>query len=217
MCAADIVSAMNPQQNRTKITALTVSSRRYFFMIPKSHWMRGYLSDGRILPIPRVNLIRTTAGLAPLESIIVPEHRGLTATIQPIGPARNSQLTQRAQVASGSQSEKKSCCKPSGPGSELGALLKSLGIRGCGLDCEGYSRKMDAWGPQGCREHRQEIIDRIKRKRAASTWANSVKAGLLAVVTGLAFRIDVDHPIEWLVDEAIRRAEEKQDATCPQC
>lgn len=73
---------------------------------------------------------------------------------------------------------------------------------------------MDAWGPQGCREHRQEIIDRLHQKQAAASWATNLKAVGMALLTGLAFKIDVDHPLEWIVDEAIRRAEENASKAC---
>lgn len=60
---------------------------------------------------------------------------------------------------------------PKGPGTELKKILASLGIHdsvGCG--CENMLRKMNAWGPAGCRTHRQEIIDHLREKARERGW-----------------------------------------------
>jgi hypothetical protein len=109
----------------------------------------------------------------------------------------------------------KPCCK-GGPGYELQALLKAHSVKGCGLSCDGWAAKMNAWGVEGCREHRQEIVDRLRAKRAEAGLLANVAAMGMSVVTGVAFEIDLADPCGWLVDEAIRRAEAKQGEAC-QC
>lgn len=58
-----------------------------------------------------------------------------------------------------------------GPGTRLKKILASMGIHdtaGCG--CENMLRKMNAWGPDGCRTHRQEIVDHLRAKAAERGW-----------------------------------------------
>ena len=82
----------------------------------------------------------------------------------------------------------------SGPGTELHKLLMAFGIRprkGCG--CEDYARQMDVWGVEGCRQRREEILDRLVQeaeKRALLGW--------------LPFKRQVASRI---LDMALRRAE----------
>jgi hypothetical protein len=72
---------------------------------------------------------------------------------------------------------------------------------------------MDAWGVAGCRgEHYQEIVDRFRAYASKYGWATKLKAAALAVKTGLAFRLNPLDPAPGIVDEAIRRAEEKEAA-----
>lgn len=88
-------------------------------------------------------------------------------------------------------------------------------MKGCGLSCSGWAAKMDANGPAWCREHRQEIVDRLREKRADAGLLANIKAAGMAVMTGTAFEIGLTDPCAWLVDEAIRRAEAK--TTAEQC
>lgn len=97
-----------------------------------------------------------------------------------------------------------------GPGTELKALLASLGLTppgGCG--CDDLAARMDAWGVAGCRERREDILARLRANAAKVGWLAKLKAGALAVAVGLAFRLDPRDPYPGLLDEAIRRAEAK--------
>lgn len=96
-----------------------------------------------------------------------------------------------------------------GPGTEATLLLHSLGISPLGgCDCEGFARKMDAWGVAGCRgEHYQEIVDRFRTYATKYDWATKAKAAMLAVKTGLAWKLNPIDPAPGIVDEAIRRVE----------
>lgn len=69
--------------------------------------------------------------------------------------------------------------------------------RDCG--CNDMIQKMNVWGPDGCREHRQEIIDKLmEQKTRLSVWlraAISVAGAIARAVCGE------------MLDEAIRRCE----------
>jgi hypothetical protein len=72
---------------------------------------------------------------------------------------------------------------------------------------------MDQWGVAGCRgEHHQEIVDRFREIASKYDWATKLKAAALAVKTGLAWKINPLDPAPGIVDESIRRAEEKEAA-----
>lgn len=97
----------------------------------------------------------------------------------------------------------------SGPGTELKGLLSELGLTttsGCG--CDDKARQMDAWGIDGCRERRAEIIAWLRdaKSQVGSSWDIIAAVGR-AVVRMLP--ISPLDPYGSLVDEAIRRAEPK--------
>lgn len=74
---------------------------------------------------------------------------------------------------------------------------------------------MDAWGVPGCREHRQEIVGWLEESRDRYGWSGRLTAGLKSLTTGLVFRIRLSDPLGSLIDEAIRRAGEKESASRP--
>lgn len=100
-----------------------------------------------------------------------------------------------------------------GPGTELGAMLRSLGIApGAGCDCKAKQATMDQWGVAKCRERREEIVGWIREGAPRWGWVEHVKAAALAVATGLAWKLDPTDPYGSLVDLAIERAAEKERA-----
>lgn len=101
-----------------------------------------------------------------------------------------------------------------GPGSELKAILSGLGVNPApSCDCNAKARQMDEWGVEGCREHLDEIVQGIKENQERWGWkeaiANLPKAGIKAIFSGLAFKINPLNPIESLVKLAIKQAEQK--------
>src|SRR5688572_4247810 len=54
---------------------------------------------------------------------------------------------------------------PTGVGTEMEKLFSELGaqIAGCS-DCKYLKAEMNAWGVDGCREHRGEIVRRLRKK-----------------------------------------------------
>lgn len=97
-----------------------------------------------------------------------------------------------------------------GPGTELKAILDSLDIqphKGCA--CGDKVREMDAWGVDGCRLRREQIVQWLSESRAKLGWGGRLKAAFTAVGSGLALELNPVDPLGSLVDLAIRRAEEK--------
>lgn len=84
------------------------------------------------------------------------------------------------------------------PGANLALLLQKCGVHvntGCG--CEEWISKMNAWGVEGCYEHRQEIIDRLTEQAKKLTTAQIAWTGILMMWHGIRPTIGE------LVDEAI--------------
>jgi hypothetical protein len=112
--------------------------------------------------------------------------------------------TQSAPAASG------------GPGTELAALLASLGIEeppGC--RCKAHARMMDEWGADGCVRRRGEILEWITEAYAKTGYFARAKAAALAVTTGLAKTLDWADPAGSLLDEAVRRARSRTPLALP--
>lgn len=102
---------------------------------------------------------------------------------------------------------------PGGPGTELKSLLAELGVgdaNNCG--CGSKAMQMDVWGVAGCRERRSEIVGWLAEQRRSRGWGATLAAATRALVFGAAFRLSFVDPLGSLVDEAIRRAEEKEIA-----
>lgn len=96
-----------------------------------------------------------------------------------------------------------------GPGSELSAMFLSLGVPRC-TGCKISAQKMNSWGTQGCREHKEEIVVRLRERLREHGAAVRIRAAWRALCTGLAIRLNWLDPLPSLVDEAIRRSEASQ-------
>lgn len=100
-----------------------------------------------------------------------------------------------------------------GPGTELKTLLKSLGIeQSPTCDCNGKALQMDLWGVDGCRANFDQIVQWMRDGQGRWGWKDKLLAAAMAVKTGLAFKLNPMDPFPALVEEAIRRAEVKQQA-----
>ncbi len=98
-----------------------------------------------------------------------------------------------------------------GPGTELKAMLASLGIEPApSCDCNGKSVQMDVWGVAGCRANREQIITWMREGQSRWGWKDKLAAAAAAVKSGLAFKLNPLDPFPSLIDEAIRRAEERE-------
>lgn len=106
-------------------------------------------------------------------------------------------------------------CSRKGPGTLMLVILGSLTVKPdkCENECAKMARQMDEWGPGGCREHREEILQHLRAAYSKTDWP-TVFAAALAGSTHLWLvrRINPLHPIESglsaLLDEAILRAEQ---------
>ena len=159
----------------------------------RSEWIAGVTASGRRLPAAKVTAYRTAAGLDPLPVMVSHAVKPEPRTPPP--------------------------CRLGKTGDELAALLKSLGINPgwCTTGCHNFAKQMNQWGVEGCRARRAEIVQRLEEQQRAAGWSVTAKAAAMAMVNGIAFRIDLADPLGWLVDEAIRLAEAAEkcsDGTC---
>jgi hypothetical protein len=100
---------------------------------------------------------------------------------------------------------------PGGVGTELKELLASLGLRpSAKCTCHARAAEMDEKGIAWVRDHRDEILGWLRKEQARRGWLQILRAGALAVVSGLAFQLDPRDPAVGLLNEALRRAEEKE-------
>jgi hypothetical protein len=93
-------------------------------------------------------------------------------------------------------------------GEELATILHSIGLRakeGCG--CPELRREMNDLGPDGCRREFDRLVSTLREKYQATTWTERILAAGLAVLTGIAFKLNISDPIPDVLREAIRRAE----------
>ena len=97
-----------------------------------------------------------------------------------------------------------------GVGTEVSRILKSIGIStdGCG-GCEDMIRQMNAWGVDGCNANRATILLRLRSKAGKISWTAARKAEILAVASGLAWRVDWSDPSSSILDIAIAAVGEK--------
>lgn len=97
-----------------------------------------------------------------------------------------------------------------GPGGHLKKLLAELGVKtGSSCGCNSFASKMDAWGVEGCRFHRPEIVEHLKSQ---ATWREKITVAIGAVTTAATWLNPLDAAGS-LLDEALRRAEESLRAT----
>jgi len=103
-----------------------------------------------------------------------------------------------------------------GPGTELKAMLAEIGANaaGCG-GCESLAADMNRWGLEGCRRHRQAIIAHLQRKAAKLGLLELAKVSVSLPGSSWAGAISILDPWGSLVDEAIRRADEKAGKSAP--
>ena len=102
--------------------------------------------------------------------------------------------------------------RPSGKGvgTELKDIIKTLGFPLCAVKCKELMQAMDEWGPAGCHLSRDTILAQLRETQARLKWTEKVKAGVNAVRSGLAFKLDPLDPAPGLLDEAIRRTLRKE-------
>lgn len=96
--------------------------------------------------------------------------------------------------------------KQYGPGVALKEIITELEVgqwEGC--RCESRAAQMNAWGVEGCKEHRTEIVGWLKESANQLSWLDKLK-----VAKSLAFSVNLLDPIGSLVDAAIQKASEAE-------
>lgn len=97
-----------------------------------------------------------------------------------------------------------------GPGTELEKLLLSLRLRArATCDCRSVLLWMDTLGVDGCKRDRHLILDRLRENAAMFSTSDWVIAAMSACANGLVFALNPVDPIPRLLEEAIRRAENR--------
>lgn len=105
--------------------------------------------------------------------------------------------------------------RPAAPGDEMEKILIALGCQpsvACSAGCGEMRRKMNVWGPDGCREHKPEIVEHLKEAYKTLDWSDVGWITTRAVACSLAFTIRPFDICGSLVDEAIRLSEQKPAA-----
>jgi hypothetical protein len=102
-----------------------------------------------------------------------------------------------------------------GPGTELKALLASLGINPSpSCSCNARAADMDRLGVAWCKENTATILGWLREGTEEWGWGEAfrtrLKAGVLGLFRGLAFKVNWADPMPGLVAEAVRRAGEKE-------
>ena len=125
-----------------------------------------------------------------------------------------------------------------GPGTELKAILASVGINPTpNCSCNARMKQMDVWGIEGCKEHFDEIVGWLNESAESWGWvkaaekkvieseepihqltmAEKLAIGWKSLMSGIAFQVNWLDPYPGLVKESIRRSEEKEGCGSEKC
>ena len=95
-----------------------------------------------------------------------------------------------------------------GVGSQIWRLLASLGVKHTATcHCLTLAERMNALGPDGCRQERPNLVAKMRANAKQYGWGTVATAATRAVLTGLAWRLDLTDLYGSILDEGIRRAE----------
>lgn len=97
-----------------------------------------------------------------------------------------------------------------GPGNDMEQLLTELGITtppNC--PCKMVKAMMNRLGPDGCREHIDEIVSKMQDNSHLVTWRQKLTATVKSVPLVFKGKINLLHPIRSLVLIAIERFEQR--------
>lgn len=151
------------------------------------------------LPIARLNAYREKWGLEPLTTVPdIPRppvvHRG----------------AQNAKVKRAQRTESKSCVTCAapqyGPGTELIAAFKKLGVPSC-QQCIELAAQMDAWGVGGCRERLEEIVEDIFPR--GKEWVANNRPWAHALLPNIVEDMGIRRTLKGYVTKAIDAADAK--------
>lgn len=166
-----------------------------------SEWEIGITSDGRLLPLKRVNAFRAEMAAAGL-------------TLRPLA-SRDNVKQPSVDHGTAMTSKRASAKTPSppsfGPGDALKELLESLGISS--EWCEGCTQRraqMNRWGVSGCRQNVDVIARWLADAAREAGPREQLRAAWGAVVGGLW--LNPLDPYRGLANRAIDAAEQRSAA-----
>lgn len=111
----------------------------------------------------------------------------------------------RAQCASAPDPLARRTIPTYGPGTELSKLIKELQLKrekNCG--CAQMAAQMNVWGIEGCQNNREAILEQLQKNYQKITYKEIRE---LIVIAWRHLRwLNIFHPLESMLDEAIRRA-----------
>jgi len=95
-----------------------------------------------------------------------------------------------------------------GVGFELEQIYKSMGITPpANCTCRALAKRMNELGPDGCRQHQDDLVKAMEKNAEQYKWTDTIHAGIRAVKTGLAFQINPLDPLRSCLKLAIKRTE----------
>lgn len=98
-------------------------------------------------------------------------------------------------------------------GDELHELLSSIGItEKAGCNCKAKQSMMNQMTLEGCKKSRHQLAGMLRDEAEQRSYGDKIKAAAKSVTSGLLAKIGIGDPYLGLIDEAIRRAEEKEMA-----
>lgn len=93
-----------------------------------------------------------------------------------------------------------------GPGTEFELLASEIGVTSSeNCTCARLKESMNRLGAAGCRQHRGTLAAAVKKNYATLPWVTAIRAGWNA-----KWLVNPLDPFGSLIDEAVRRAEDKQ-------
>lgn len=101
-------------------------------------------------------------------------------------------------------------------GISLASIISSLDVKKtAGCNCDEMMARMNAWGIEGCEEHREEILAHLNKAYAElnPSWADQARMGAKALAMGIV--INPFDPAGSLLNAAIERARKNQPAIPP--
>lgn len=136
------------------------------------------------------------------------KRKRLTPAVAAPSPERSRRENQQPSrpIARTERVIQKVASQPVGVGEHLAVMLREIGAVSC-RPCWELSRKMDAWGPEGCRVNRAKIVAEIAKNAAAWSLMERLGLGARAATKTIAWKLNPLDPYGSLVDEAIRRSD----------
>ena len=104
-----------------------------------------------------------------------------------------------------------------GPGDCLREIISQLGLGTAWCEgCVGRAKQMNVWGVDGCRKNFDTIVGWMNEQYRGVTWGQWSLAATKALSSGLIFSLNLLDPCRSIVEEALRRSEERSNFNNPE-